>query len=449
MQNRTKFLVLLLVVALLLPAAAITAQDDTIEIVFSHAFGDANRQGWVESVIEAFEAEHPNIKVTAVSNPSYRDTLNGAILAAQQGNAPHIVQVFEVGSQLALDSGIFIPVSSIANEEQLAGLADDVIPAVRDYYSLGEDQWSLPWNSSNAILYYNKTIFEAAGLDPEDPPETYGEVFEVCEVLMAQAEELGLQGCMGWNMHSWFVEQWMAEQQAPLANNENGRAGRATEIYLESDAMKNIFNFWKEMADRGYYIYTGALEDWNGSDALFTGQQVAMHITSTADIVNNNQAAMDAGFEMGNAFLPIPDDTERNGVVIGGASIWLTDGHPQEELEAAVEFMFFLGNTENAVSWHKATGYFPIRFSAIEQLEEEGWFEENPNFRVAFDQLTQTVPGPATSGALLGNFLELRTIIEEAAQAVVDSGVSVDEALAEANVRANESLAAYNEAVGE
>ena len=444
---RTKLFALFLIVALLLPTAALTAQDAPIEIVFSHAFGDANRQGWVESVIEAFEAENPNINVTAVSNPSYRDTLNGAILGAQQGTAPHIVQVFEVGSQLALDSGIFVPVSSLATEEQLASL-EDVIPAVRDYYSLGDDQWSLPWNSSNAVMYYNKTIFEAAGLDPEMPPQTYSEVMATCETLMAQAEDLGLQGCMGWNMHSWFVEQWMAEQQAPLANNENGRDGRATEINLESEAMMNIFNFWKDMADAGYYIYTGALEDWNGSDALFTGQQVAMHITSTADIVNNNEAAIESGFEMGNAMLPIPDGTERNGVVIGGASIWLTGDHPQEELDAAVQFMFFLANTENAVTWHKATGYFPIRFSAIDALDAEGWFDANPNFRVAFDQLTETVPGPATSGALLGNFLELRTIIEEAAQAVVDSGVPVADALAEANMLANDSLQAYNEAVG-
>jgi sn-glycerol 3-phosphate transport system substrate-binding protein len=446
---RSKLVVLLLIVALVVPMAATAmAQDAPIELVFSHAFGDANRQGWVADVIAAYEELNPNVTVTAVANPSYRDTLNGAILGAQQGNAPHIVQVFEVGSQLALDSGIFIPVSSVATEEQLASL-DDVIPAVRDYYSLGDDQWSLPWNSSNAVMYYNKTIFEAAGLDPEAPPQTYGEVLETCEVLMSQADDLGLQGCMGWAMHSWFVEQWMAEQQAPLANNENGRDGRATEINLESEAMMKIFNWWKEMADSGYYIYSGGLEDWNGSDALFTGQQVALHVTSTADIRNNGEAAAEAGFDMGNAMLPIPDDSERNGVVIGGASIWLTGDHPQEELDAAVDFMFFLANAENAVSWHKATGYFPIRFSAIEALEEEGWFEENPNFRVAFDQLTETVPGPATSGALLGNFLELRTIIEEAGQAVVDSGVSVEEALAEANERANESLQAYNDAVSE
>ncbi len=446
MLSRSKLVGLLLVVALVIPFAVTTAQDDTIEIVFSHAFGDENRQQLVADVIAAYEAEHPNVQVTAISNPSYRDTLNGAILAAQQGNAPHIVQVFEVGTQLALDSGIFIPVSSVTDAEQLADL-DDVIAPVRNYYTVGDDIWSLPWNSSNPILYYNRDIFEAAGLDPDNPPSTYNEVLATCDVLMEQADALGLQGCIGWNMHSWFVEQWVAEQGALLANNNNGRTARATDVMLDSGAMMNIFNWWKELADNGYYIYTGALEDWNGSDALFTGQQVAMHITSTADLVNINEAAVEAGFQMDTGLLPIPDSAERHGVVVGGASIWLTADHPQEELEAAVDFMIFLGNTQNSVNWHKGTGYFPIRYSSIDQLEAEGWFDQNPFFRTAFDQLTNTVEGYATSGALLGNFLEVRTIIEEAAQSVIDSGVDPLEALTEADARADESLAAYNEAV--
>jgi sn-glycerol 3-phosphate transport system substrate-binding protein len=128
---------------------------------------------------------------------------------------------------------------------------------VRNYYTVGEDIWSLPWNSSNPILYYNIDMFEAAGLDPNDPPETYSEVLEACDVLMAA--DLGLQGCIGWNMHSWFVEQWVAEQGALLANNDNGRSGRATDVFLDSEAMMRIFTWWKELADKVYYIYSGAL----------------------------------------------------------------------------------------------------------------------------------------------------------------------------------------------
>jgi sn-glycerol 3-phosphate transport system substrate-binding protein len=222
----------------------IEAQDDQIEITFSHVFGDENRQGLVQDVADGFMAENENITVNIEVASSYRDNLNGAILASEQGDAPHIVQIFEVGSQLALDSGIFVPVSDIATEEQLATL-DDVIEPVLNYYTLGDDVWSLPWNSSNPVLYYNIEMFEAAGI--ESPPETYSDVIAACEILMAA--DLDLQGCIGWNLHSWFVEQWVAEQGALLADNDNGRSDRATELFLDSEAMLNVFNWWKELAD--------------------------------------------------------------------------------------------------------------------------------------------------------------------------------------------------------
>ena len=386
-RNRFSSAAVLIVVSLILGMTLpVFAQGDEIEIVFWHAFGDENRSSWVMEVAEDFMAENPGVNIVVEPQASYRDTLNGAILAAGQGTAPHIVQVFEVGSQLALDSDVFIPVSSVVSEEDLATL-DDIVPAVRDYYSIGDDQWSLPWNSSNAILYYNVEVFEELGLEV---PTTYSEVLDVCEMIVSETE---LPSCIGWNMHAWFVEQWMAEQGALLANNDNGRAETATEIYLEDDAMMNIFEWWNELDDMGYYTYTGGQEDWNGSDALFTGQQVAMHLTSTADIVNITEAAEEAGFTVGTAYLPIPDDVERNGVVIGGASIWLTADHPQEELEVAAKFMLFLGNEENGVTWHQRTGYFPIRFSSLDALEADGWFEMNPNFQIAVDQLTETVAG--------------------------------------------------------
>ena len=444
MKKLLVLMVVVLMAASVIPATTpqVVAQEN-IEITFVHAFGDENRQNLVMDVVAGFEETHPNVTVNVEPKGSYREALDSALLGAEQGDAPHIVQVFEVGTQQALDSGVFIPVSSVASADQLVDL-DDIIEPVRNYYTVGEDIWSLPWNSSNAILYYNMDMFEAAGI--ENPPQTYGEVLAACEILMA-TDGLELQGCIGWNMHSWFVEQWVSEQGALLANNDNGRSGRATDVYLDSDAMMNIFTWWKELADSGYYIYTGTLEDWNGSDAIFTGQQVAMHITSTADLVNITEAGTEAGFNVGTGYLPIPDDAERNGVVIGGASIWLTGGHSDAELEAAVAFMIELGNTENMVKWHMGTGYFPVRYSSIAALDEAGWFEQNPTFMTAFDQLTETQTNFASAGALLGTFLETRTIIENAAQLVVDQGVDPADALAEADALADEELGFYNESL--
>lgn len=404
------------------------------EIYFWHAFSDAPRSGWIEDRAAEWSAMNPDFNVIAERKGSYRETLQAAALAARQGDAPHLAQLFEVGSQLAVDSGIFKPVGEVGGIP-----ADDYIEPVLNYYTIDGQIYSIPFNSSSPILYYNKDKMVEAGLDPENPPETYGEVIEMLE----QARGAGVEGAkIGFNLHSWFFEQWIAEQGVPLVNNDNGRADRATEVNLTSDAAYNIANWIDELNRNDLYTYTGRLEDWSGSDAIFQEGEAMFHITSTADLGNISNA-VEGSFELGTGLLPIADGVRRNGVVIGGASVWLLDGHPTRELEAARDFVLFMTNTENMVSWHKLTGYYPVRNSSVDQLEAEGWFEEDPNAFTAFDQLLNTIPNSATAGALMGSFLDTRTIIEEAIQKILQ-GTDVETAMEEAKVLADDRLRTYN-----
>lgn len=409
-----------------------TAASAQTQIEFWHAFGDEARSGWIEERAAEWNAEHPDFEVVPASKGSYRETLNAAILAARQGNPPHIVQIFEVGTQLALDSGLFVPVGNIGEFD-----TSDYIPAVLDYYTIGDTIHSIPYNSSNPILYLNKDLMAEAGI--EEAPQTYSEMLAACGKVEAADIEAT---CWSMSLNSWFFEQWMAEQGAPLVNNDNGRSGRATEVLLTSDAALNIVNWWKEMNDKGYYVYTGTLEDWSGSDAIFTEGQAVFHITSTADIGNNFEAVGDK-FEMGTALLPVPDDSGRHGVIVGGGSVWVMKDHPQDELEAARDFILYMTNTENMVSWHKLTGYFPVRQSSVDALQAEGWFESHPLYEVAFNQMLETQPGPATAGAVFGPFPEVRTLVEQAIQKVLN-GADVEEAMAEAKRLAEAELEQYN-----
>ena len=411
-----------------------TATDAPTEIQFWHAFSDAPRSGWIEDRAAEWSEMNPEFNVVTERKGSYRETLQAATLAARQGEAPHLVQLFEVGSQIAVDSGIFKPVGEVGGIP-----ADDYIEPVLNYYTIDGQIYSIPFNSSSPILYYNKDKMEEAGLDPENPPETYGEVIDMLE----QARDAGVEGAkIGFNLHSWFFEQWMAEQGALLVNNDNGRADRATEVNLTSDAVYNIVNWIDELNRNDMYTYTGRLEDWSGSDAIFQEGQAMFHVTSTADL-GNIGSAVEGSFELGTGLLPIADGARRNGVVIGGASVWLLDGHPTRELEAARDFVLFMTNTENMVTWHKLTGYYPVRNSSVDQLEDEGWFEEDPNAFTAFDQLLNTIPNSATAGALMGSFLDTRTIIEEAIQKILQ-GTDVETAMEQAKVLADDRLREYN-----
>ncbi|MDZ7800959.1 MAG: ABC transporter substrate-binding protein [Trueperaceae bacterium] len=430
--------ILAIMFAALLTAGTFAAAQETIE--FWYGFSDAPRSGWIQDRIEEYNAQLEeqglDYALEGTRQGSYRETLQAAVLAARQGQPPHLVQLFEVGSQLATDSGIFEPIGNLGGLDE-----EQYIEPVINYYTIDGAVNSIPFNSSSPILYANQQLMSEAGLDDEDLPETFGELLSACEAI---EESPVTASCITFPLHSWFFEQWMAEQGALLVNNGNGRDARATEVLLDSEAAMTIGQFMADLAEGGYYSYTGTLEDWSGSEAIFANQESVFFITSTADAGNITRAAQENGFDVRTGLLPIPDGVERNGVVIGGASVWLTSGHPQEELEVARDFALYMTNAENMVSWHKLTGYYPVVDASVELLEQEGWFEENPNFAVAFEQLLDTIPNQATAGALLGSFLETRTIIEEALQRIYNGSSTVEQAMQRATREANARLEEYN-----
>ena len=444
-----KRVIVIALLALLSVSAFAFAQGKPIQITFWHAFGGA-RTAVIERMVEDFNYTHPGIHVTAEFKGSYRDTLNAAILAAQQGKAPDVVQIFEVGTQLAIDSGIFVPIQDLATPDELQ--PDDFIAGVANYYKINGKFYSVPWNSSNPVLYYNKTIFRKAGLDPNKPPRTFGDILAYSKQI---TESGAAKTAFSAALHSWFFEEFMAAMGELLVNNENGRQGRATASLLTGDGAKTILTWWKQMADKGYWAYTGKLEDWDGAEGLFASGQAAMLLESTSEVTYLRKASAEKGFELGVAPYPYPAKTVGGrvidkpvGLVVGGASLWITKNHPKAELQAAKEFVLWMVNTENAVRWHKLTGYFPVRKSAVDVLRHERWFERYPGYGVAFNQLLNATMTPATEGALTGAFLEIRTIIEQAIEKVIAGKATVSQALVEAKTKADSAIQRYNQSIG-
>ena len=418
---------------LMLALSSTAAAQTTVD--FWHSMGDAKRGGWIQARADEYNKAHPSIKIVPQYKGSYNDSLQATILAGRQGKAPALVQIFEVGSQLALDSGMFQPVGGIGNVD-----FGDYIKPVINYYTIGGKVNSLPFNSSSPVLYFNKDLMKKAGLNPQNPPTTFGALQKACQKI--DAAKLNTT-CFGMSLNGWFVEQWMAEQGATLLNNGNGRQGRATATNLDSAAAQKIFSFMKTMQDNKWFTYSGKLEDWDGSDAIFTQGKAVFHITSTADIGNIRDAAKKNGYEIGVGVLPIPDGVKRNGVVIGGASLWISKSVSKPQAEAALDFALFLTNTKNMADWHKLTGYYPVRQSSIELLRKQSWFTQTPLQLVAFNQLTQTIPSAATAGGLNGAAIQTRKIVEEGIQKVL-GGTPVADALKDTKARADAALSEYN-----
>lgn len=400
------------------------------------------RVDFIKRMVEDFNLLHPNINVEVSYKGSYRETLTATITANRAGNPPAVIQSFDIGTKENIDSGVFAPAEELTERFNIDVPWDDYIDPALNYYKVGGTLHSFPWNSSNPIMYLNKDLLEEAGAEIPEKPTFADIVEEGKKVVDSGAADYAIT----WLLHSWFFEEWMADLGQTLVNNGNGREAAPTEAHLTSDAAVRIFTWWKELYEDDLWVNPG-VEDWAQARSNFIGGRTAMLISSTSDVTYMENMAAEKEFELGTAFMPVPADVERQGVVIGEGNLWITENQSEEELRAAVTFALWMSQPENAIRWHEGTGYFPIRKSAVDVLEITGWFEEHPSFETAMDQLVETKTNEATAGALIGPFRQVRTIIEESFQSVM-SGTPVEKALSDAKRKTEKAMEEYQEVAG-
>lgn len=427
------------------PMLSINAQE-TIELDFVHIFGDSEdlRGAVIQEIIDDFEALNPNITINSFSTSaegSYEEVFLNALDSADLGDAPNIIQVEEGLTQQAIDSGYFVAISDLASDEQLASI-DDILPSVLAYYQLGDMIWSVPWNISNPVLYYNRDIFVEAGLDPDATPTTFDDVIAVCETIMANTDT---ETCINWPMTSWFAEQWVAMKNELILNNDNGRSARATEAFYNTETMVEILTWWDQLDANSYYAYTGVPDDYTGEFITFVTGRSAMSVSSTAGLTNFMNFAR---FDLGVTELPIPDEDATNGVTVGGGSLFVPIDQTDAEMQAAVDFIFFLTQTENDIRWHQGSGYMPTRTSSYNQLLENGFYDENPFFGVAVGQLFRSEVNVATAGGVMGPANDVRAQLIDAFRLIINGEANSEEeiraALDGAKQRADDIFADYN-----
>ena len=393
------------------------SKGDTI-VDFWHAMG-GSKSLLLHDLAREFEEEHGSVHFKLSSMGSYDGVLDESLSAAGSERMPAISQINEIGSMKARMSGAFKPAAELLPQRTQDSLTD----SVSDYYTVDGALQSVPFNSSNPILCINRDQFEAAGLDPNDPPSTFQEV-------RAASQQLVDSGVCDYGItfanYSWFVEQWFAEAGQELVNNGNGRAGVPDEAYLDSDFGFDLFEWWTGMEADGLHHDPG-IKCRGKAKKSFHDERAAMLIGSTSSLGSIQSGAE---FDLQTGYLPVRD--ERNGVLVGGASLWIGDGLSAEVESAVGEFLAWLLEPEQQARWHRETGYFPVCDGAVDRLQSEGWFDKNPHFATAFDQFQQSADTPATNGAQMGPFPTVRTIIEQGRAEMPLDG-DIDESLRQLN----------------
>ncbi|SIT00362.1 carbohydrate ABC transporter substrate-binding protein, CUT1 family [Roseivivax lentus] len=410
------------------------------EIQFWHAF--TGRLGeLVAAQVEDFNASQSDYTVVASHKGNYSETLNAGIAAFRAGEQPHILMVFEVGTATMMAAeGAVRPVYEVMAESGAEFDPDAYIGAVKGYYTTTDGQMlSLPFNSSTPVLWVNRDRLEGAGIDPDVDLTTWSQVETVLDQLAEAGEECPL--VTAWQ--SWIhLENFSAYHDVPFASQENGFAGTDTELLLNGEAQVAHITKMGEWADEGKFIYTGRR---NEGGANFRSGECALFTESSA-----GYAGISAEAEFDFDVRPLPywegvGNAPQN-TIIGGASLWVMEGHEPNEYNGVGEFLAYLSSTPVQAQWHQDTGYLPITTAAGEATREAGFYDENPGTDVAVIQMTTNEPTANSKGLRLGSFDQIRGIIDEELEGVWAGDKTAQEALDSAKERGDQLLRRFEQA---
>jgi len=394
----------------------------------------------VNSLADQFNKSQSEYKVTPVFKGSYDEAMAAAIAAYRAGNAPHILQVFEVGTATMMYSkGAIKPVTEVM---KTAGEKFDpavYVPAVAGYYTAPNgDMVSFPFNSSTTVFYYNKDMFAKAGLNPDKAPSTWQEVLSAAAKLKANGEKCTYT--TGWQ--SWVhLENFSAWHNVEFASKNNGFGGLDARLRFNSPLhVKHIENL-SNWAKQGYFTYAGRK---NEPEAKFYSGECAMLTSSSSAYANITK---NAKFKFAVAPLPYYSDEPGapQNTIIGGASLWVMSGKQAEEYKGVAKFFKFLSQPEVQAKWHQETGYLPITTAAYELTKKSGFYDKTPGPQVAVQQMIVKTTAKSR-GIRLGSFVQIRTIVDEELEQVWNGRKTAKEALDTAVKRGDELLVKFERA---
>ena len=414
----------------------------TVQLTFWHAMGGVNGEA-INYVVDEFNKAHTDIKVTAQFQGTYDDAINKLKSSMTGKSGPDIAQIFDIGSRYMIDSGWTVPIETLMTGDTKFSKAD-IEPTLLGYYTVDNKLQSMPFNSSTPILYYNKTAFKAAGLDPAKPPKNFEEIAEYSKKLLKK-DDAGKVSQYGFSMaiYGWFYEQFLAKQGAMYANNSNGRTAKATAVeWDKSDAGLNLLKQWKNLVDSGNVGNFGRKTD--DTKNAFTAGRTAMILESTAALGGLVKGAGER-FEIGTAFLPsLGTENPNGGVIIGGGSLYAINNGDDARQKATWEFIKFAVSPEQQAVWSKTTGYFPVNTKAYDLDVMKKHLVAAPQFKTAIDQLHGTKVNEATRGGLIGVFPEARAAIETEIENMLQNKQTPEQAIANAAKKVNDAMTNYN-----
>ncbi|MDZ4391389.1 sn-glycerol-3-phosphate ABC transporter substrate-binding protein UgpB [Cypionkella sp.] len=418
-------------------ALPMAAQAQT-EISWWHAMSGANGEV-VEKIASDFNASQSEYVVKPVFKGTYPETLNAGIAAFRAGQSPDIMQVFDVGTGVMMGAqGAIKPVAEVLTEGGFAFDKSQYLAGIVGYYSSPEGEMlSFPYNSSSPILYYNKDIFEKAGLDVNTPPKTWAEVW----VAARKIKESGAATC-GYTS-TWLTwihtENFAAWNNLSWATNENGLAG-TPELKIDSPLFVKHFQELADLSKEGVFVYGGRTSE---AKQNFTSGECGILTESSGGLGDIVKSGMNYGIGQ----LPYDETAEGapQNTTPGGASLWVMAGKSPESYKGVATFFNYLSQTPVQQFLHEQSGYLPVTNAAYEATKASGFYDTNPARETPILQMSGKAPTENSKGVRAPNLPQLRDIQNEEYEKMLAGQQTAEQALKNAVERGN---AAIKEASG-
>jgi sn-glycerol 3-phosphate transport system substrate-binding protein len=318
-------------------------------------------------------------------------------------------------------------------------------PGIATYYASSKGQmFSFPFNSSTALLYWNKDAFAKIGKTAA--PTTWEEAEADMKALKAAGYDCPLAIDISQDESWQLMEQFSAVHGEPIATKDNGYGGLDAELVFNKTKFVKFATDLKRWYDEGL----AKIKSPNtGEDyvAAFAAGHCQMTLTSVGDHGNIGRSA-DPSMHWDVALLPVYAGTTRQNSFVGGASLWVLKGHTPDEYKAAAAFLNFIAQPEQALFWSTVTGYIPVTKTGFEYMKSHGFYDKPPykGREIAIASLTAGGAGNSgTRGIRLGGFLQIRGEIGNSLQAIFANQVTVQAGLDEAVKRGNTILRRFEQ----
>ena len=367
-------------------------------VTFYHAMGAANQEV-IQDIIDRFQEDMfeqygVNVVVEQTSQGDY-DTLRQTIAAGiAAGKQPTVAQAYPDHVSLYMEGDAVVPLDDYIEHSEygLEGSASDCYGFIDMYWAEGSiyDKagtiYSIPFNKSTEVLFYNKDLFDAKGWDV---PETWEDVIEICELWKQTPEyekakkEKGKVGGIGIDSEANFFITIIQQYGGQYTGFDASGKGQ---YLFDNPQTREALEWLVQEYNNGNTVTATYLGTNYCSDA-FKAMQLPMTIGSSAGASYNVDTA--GSFVTGVAPYPQMEGAseDEKQVIQQGTNISLFRCRDKQQELFGWLFMKYLTNYESALDWTLRTAYFPIRKDVAASKEYQNYvsqyvFDENGNPKV-------------------------------------------------------------------